>query len=62
MLNLPTPKSAVGKLVLRLVIVAVVAVLGYLVSNPDLVGGGIVYLVVKTLYDLLNANTPNLRG
>lgn len=59
MFNLYTPKTVVGKAVLRLVLVAVVAVLGYVVSNPDLVGGGVVYLVVKTVYDLLNSNVPN---
>lgn len=58
-MNLYTPKTAIGKAVLRLALVAVVAVLGYIVSNPDIVGGGVAYLVVKTVYDLVNANVPN---
>lgn len=61
-MNLPTPKSTIGKLVLRLGIVAVIAVLGALLQDPSVAQGGILYLVIKTVYDLLNSNTPNLRA
>jgi hypothetical protein len=59
-IKLPTPKSAVGKFVLRAVLVAVIAGLGYALSQPELASGGVAYLVIKGLYDLLNSNVPNL--
>lgn len=59
-MNLPTPKTVVGKLVLRVVLVAVVAVLGYLVSQPEVATGGVAYLVLKSVYDFLNSNVPNV--
>jgi len=61
-MNLPTPKTTIGKLVVRLGIVAVIAVLGALLEDPSVTQGGILYLVIKTVYDLLNSNTPNLRA
>lgn len=60
-MNLYTPKTAVGKLVLRLAIVALVAVLGVLVQDPSVAQGGVAYLIIKTAYDLLNSNVPNVK-
>lgn len=60
-MNLFTPKTVVGKLVLRLAIVALVAVLGYLLQDPSVAQGGVAYLIIKTAYDLLNSNVPNVK-
>lgn len=60
MFNLPTAKTVVGKLAIRCALVAVVAVLGFLLSQPELAQGSVAYLVVKTAYDFLNNNVPNL--
>lgn len=58
--NLPTPKTALGKLALRAVIIAVVAGLGYVLQQPEIGRGGVLYLVVKGAYDFLNGNIKNV--
>lgn len=59
-MNLPTPKTVVGKLILRVAVVALVAGLGYLLNQPEVAVGGVYYFAIKTLYDFLNSNVPNL--
>jgi hypothetical protein len=58
-MNLPTPKTAVGKMCLRVILVGVIAGLGYALQQPEVVSGGMAYVVLKTIYDLLNTNVPN---
>lgn len=60
MFNLPTPKTAVGKFVLRASIAAVIAVLGIALDQPQLAQGSVFYLILKSIYDTLNSNIPNL--
>lgn len=59
-MNLPTPSTVVGKLVLRAVLVAVVAAVGFLVKQPEVAAGSGYYLVLKLIYDVLNKNTPTV--
>lgn len=60
MINLPTPKTAIGKMALRIILVGVIAALGYALKQPEVVQGSMAYVIVKTVYDILNANVPNL--
>ena len=60
MINLPTPKTALGKMALRIILVGVVAALGYALQQPEVVQGSVAYMIVKTVYDVLNSNVPNL--
>jgi len=59
MFNLPTPRTAVGKLAVRTVLVALIAGLGVLLQEPTLVQGSFAYMATKFVYDLLNANIAN---
>ena len=59
MINLPTPQTAVGKMCLRIILVGVIAGLGYALQQPQVVSGGMAYVILKTVYDLLNTNVPN---
>ena len=59
-MNLPTPKTALGKMALRIVLVGVIAAVGYALKQPEVVSGGMAYVVLKTVYDVLNSNVPNL--
>lgn len=59
-MNLPTPKTAIGKMALRIILVGVIAGLGYALKQPEVVSGSVAYVIVKTVYDILNANVPNL--
>lgn len=61
-MNLPTPKTVVGKAVERLFLVALVAVLADVVAHQSLGNSGPAltgYFVLKTLVDLLNKNLSN---
>lgn len=61
-MNIPTPKTATGLAIERLVALAVVAALGALLGNWNLgVAGkwGLVYFVLKTAYDFLVKDIPN---
>lgn len=57
-MNLPTPSTVVGKLVLRAALVAVIAVVAFLMKQPEVAAGSGYYLVLKLIYDVLNSNTP----
>lgn len=59
-MKLPAPKTAIGKMALRIVLVGVIAALGYALQQPEVVSGGIAYVILKTVYDVLNSNTPTL--
>lgn len=59
-INLPTPKTAIGKMALRVVLVGVIAALGYVLQQPEVVSGGVAYVILKTIYDVLNSNTPTV--
>lgn len=58
-MNLPTPQTAVGKMCLRVILVGVIAGLGYALQQPQVVSGGMAYVILKTVYDLLNSNIKN---
>lgn len=60
MFNLPTPKTAVGKFVLRAGLVALIAVLGLALNQPEVAQGSLVYLIIKGIYDTLNSNINNI--
>ena len=59
-MNIPTPQTALGKAAVRALLVAVVAAIGYLVQDPAVAQGGLLYFVLKTVLDVLNSNVPNL--
>lgn len=59
-MNVPTPQTALGKAAVRALLVAVVAAIGYLVQDPAVAQGGLLYFVLKTVLDVLDSNVPNL--
>jgi len=59
-MNLPTPRTAVGKMAYRASIVAVIAGLGYVLKDPSIGQGGLAYFVIKSIIDLLNSNIQNI--
>lgn len=58
-LSLPTPKTALGKAAYRALIVGLVAAIGVLLNDPAIGQGGLVYLGLKTLLDILNSDIKN---
>lgn len=60
-MNLPVPDSTLGRLVERCVVVAVIAVIGVVLSDAStVIPGSIAYTVLATVRDLLNSNIDNI--
>lgn len=60
MFKLPAPKTALTKLALNVILVGVIAALGYYLKQPEVVQGGMAYVILKAVYDILNSNTPTV--
>lgn len=57
-MNLPTPKTTLGKAAMRSVLICIAAIIAAVLQEVQLTP--FIYFALKTALDLLNSNIPNL--
>lgn len=58
-MKFPVSNTALGRAASRAVLVAIVAGISYLMQDPSVAQGGLIYFLLSTSKDILNANLVN---